>query len=371
MADSVFNENEQFLIEAREEVKTRDELGAEVNKLKTEFKKLSKNISQEEKSISDEITSTIKKRKKEIEDTYDDRIDDNRSKKKKVASKKDKKKNERVNERIEDETKHISQSTKELQTELKTLFKKDKVPGFCATKFYYSLFAPKGFDEILTLLISYVIYFAGIPAAVTFAMKMLVFDKNEKFANIAFWCAVCAAVVLIALIGIFFLIWNFTKNKHKEAILEGRAILNSIKDNKHEADKIKSSISKDKDESQYNLEAFDEKLKTLDEEADAIAKEKQEAIKEFEKETKQIITDEINNRRLPNLEKMKNEKEELEDRLNDKEKEYSDKVVEISKKYASFIGEDLCKQDKLTDLIALMEDGQAATVSEAISLYKG
>lgn len=374
MADNVFNENEEFLIQAREDVKARDELGAQVNKLKADQKKLSKSISQEEKSIADEISSTIKKRRKEIEDTYDDRIDDNRSKKKKVANKKDKKKTERVNERIEDETKHISHSTKELKHELKTVFKKDKVPGFCANKFYYSLFSPKGFDEILTMLISYIIYFVGIPSAVAFGMRFTVLKnalEAEKIKNMDFWCVVIAAVVLIVLIGIIILVWNFTKNKHRDAIAEGREIMNSIKKNNHDADAIKKSINKDTDESQYNLEAFDEKLKALDDEADAIGEEKKAALKVFEEETKQVITDEINGRRLPNLENMKTEKAELEDTLNAREKEYSDMLMQISNKYASYLGEDLCKQDKLTDLIALMDDGQASTVSEAISLYKG
>jgi hypothetical protein len=46
-------------------------------------------------------------------------------------------------------------------------------------------------------------------------------------------------------------------------------------------------------------------------------------------------------------------------------------VLYISNKYAKYIGEDLCKEDKLSDLITLMEEGQADTVSEAINLYKG
>ena len=43
----------------------------------------------------------------------------------------------------------------------------------------------------------------------------------------------------------------------------------------------------------------------------------------------------------------------------------------IANKYAAILGEDLCRQDKLEDLIAIMQEGQANTVSEAIAVYKG
>lgn len=50
---------------------------------------------------------------------------------------------------------------------------------------------------------------------------------------------------------------------------------------------------------------------------------------------------------------------------------YSDKVLQITNQYASYLGEEFCREDKLSDLIAIMEEGQAATVSEAINFYKG
>ena len=112
-------------------------------------------------------------------------------------------------------------------------------------------------------------------------------------------------------------------------------------------------------------------MANLDYEADTISDEKQEALKVFEEKTKQLIIDEINNRRLQAVEDMKAEKKSLDEKITKGEKMYSDKVLQITKEYASYLGEDLCKQDKLSDLIALMEEEQAETVSEAINLYKG
>ena len=151
----------------------------------------------------------------------------------------------------------------------------------------------------------------------------------------------------------------------------GRSIRDKMIANKKQANAIRHSINKDHDDSQYNLDAYDEKMDNLDAEADAIGKEKQEALRSFEEETTSMITEEINNRRLPALEAMKEEKANMENEIAAEEKRFSDQTLLIANKYAAILGEDLCRQDKLEDLIAIMQEGQADTVSEAIAVYKG
>lgn len=370
MADNVFNENEDYLIAARDAIRQKAQMGEELNQLRLQHKKLGKGIASEEKSISDEIASTIKKRRQEIEDTYDDRLDDNRARKRKVAVKRGKKKSERVNARIEDETKHISRDTREINAELKLLFKKNRVPGMCASRLYYIMFMPKGVDEMLLFVLSNLIYFLGIPSVFMLIIKNAVLDKKQNI-NMAFWCMLVLAVFIIVQLIIYFVVSNSTKNRHRDVIVQGRSLHDKIKANKRQADAIKESINKDKDETSYNLGAFDEKLASLDEEADAIEKEKQEAIRVFEDETTRLITDEINGRRLQVLEDMNKERAQLEDKIAQREKDYSDKVLEITNQYAAYIGEDMCKEERLSDLISIMEEGQAETVSEAISAYRG
>lgn len=366
---NLFNEKQDYLITARDDVVKRDAMAAELDKMKAYQKKLSKNIAAEEKSIADEISSTIKKRKQEISDTYDGRLDDNRARKKKVANKRDKKKSQRMNERIHNETKDIRKDNRELEIEMKTLLKKDKAPSICTSGIYYIMFMPRGGAEILGAIVSFILYFAGIPAGIMLLIKKLVIDT--KHVNTAFWCVLILAVVIIAQIVIYFIMYISTKNKHQEALSEARNIRDRIKANKKQMNAISNSINKDKDESAYKLDAYDEKLANLDEEADNIGNEKQKALKQFESETKQLIIDEINGRRLQTLEDMKAEKSSLDEKITKGESKYSEKLLQIANQYAAFIGEEFCKEDKLADLITLMDEGQAANVSEAISLYKG
>ncbi len=370
MPQNVFNENEEYLISAKEEVAKRDQMAAELENMKSLQKKLTRNIANKEKAVADEISSTIKKRKQEISDTYDDRLDDNRARKKKVSNKRDKKKNQKMNERIEDETKDIRKNTRELEIEMKTLLKKNKVPSFVSSKLFFAMFMPRGIGEIGTMLLSFIIYFVGIPSAVMGIIYQLVLS-NKKDINMAFWCVLIAAIFVVIQLIIYFVLYSTTKMRHHDVVVQARSIRDKIKANGRQIAAIKNSISKDKDESRYNLDSYDEKLASLEDEADAIGAEKQEALRVFEEETKQLIIDDINGKHLQALEDLKEEKKELEDKIAKGEKMYSEKVLQITNQYASYLGEELCRQDKLSDLIAIMEDGDADTVSEAINFYKG
>lgn len=73
MAENIFNEKQDYIVAARDEVIKRDEYAANIDRMKQQQKKLSRSIASEEKSIADEIATTIKKRRQDIQSTYDDR----------------------------------------------------------------------------------------------------------------------------------------------------------------------------------------------------------------------------------------------------------------------------------------------------------
>lgn len=370
MGENVFDEKLDYILAAKEAVVKRDDLAASVDAMKQQQKKINKSIAAEEKSISDEIASTIKKRRQEIQSTYDDRIDDNRAQKKKVANKRDKKKEERMDKRYQKETKNLRESDKDLKVEMQTLFRRNKMPAFCGKKLYFVLFYARNVKEIFAKLLAFLIGFAGIPALVTFLVKTFVLDKKQNV-NVAFWCVLVASVMLILLLLIYFGIYSATKLKHADVMKQARSIRDKMIANQKQAAAIRHSIKKDSDESQYDLDAYDEKLDNLDAEADTIGKEKLEALRTFEEETTAMIKEEINGRRLPALQAMKEEKDSLEKEVTAEEKRFSEQTLLVANKYATILGEELCRQDRLEALISIMQEGQADTVSEAISVYKG
>ena len=95
------------------------------------------------------------------------------------------------------------------------------------------------------------------------------------------------------------------------------------------------------------------------------------AIKVFENETKQVIVAEITSRRQPKIDSLKEELKSLEEKINAMESKLADMRSHLTDSYVTFLGKDLCTEEKLTDLISIMEEGTASTVSGAIEVYKG
>ena len=134
---------------------------------------------------------------------------------------------------------------------------------------------------------------------------------------------------------------------------------------------IRNKINKDKDDSQYGLDKYDDKLAELEEELDQISMEKQQAMTVFENETKQVLTNEVNDRRLGRLEQMKADLEAMEEQMAALDEDIQNSSLAIANNYGTILGKDFCTPARVADLISLMEDGTADTVSEAIAAYKG
>ncbi len=369
MSGNILNEDKSTLLKVLAEVKERDGLRADIQTMKQQRKRLLKQIQQEEKSIKDETLITLKKRKMELEDGYDRHLDKNRSDRKSVIDKKEKKKTERMNQRVKEETRSVYDEIKGYEADLKGLFRKNKVPSICSSKAYYALFAPSGFVEKLKMALILFGIFAAFPFVATLFLRGFVFSGTQNMKTLL--TVLVPAIWIIVCLLLYFLIYIKTKIKHLEVIEEGRKIRDSIKACNKKIKAIDNSIKKDQDESVYKLDAYDKQVKKLDKEADSINEDRKNALKNFDEKTKSDIVDEINGRRKPKLEAMKKEKAELEQSIKQCEAKEADKSLKITNKYATYVGEDFCKADKLNDLLAIMEEHDLSTIGEAIAAYKG
>lgn len=368
MQNNVFNENVDYLYQVQTDLEAVEQLKKELAEYKNQEKNLKKAIMAEEKSIQDEIAQIIRKRKIEIEKVYDDQIDANKNKNRSVRVKRDKAKSKRVDERVSIETAELAEENRQLQVEMRTLFKAQHVPSFCLTKLFYSLFMTKRFLEFLVLLLAILLTYAGIPSLM-YVLSIHVFFKGSS--NIPFLCTLTVSLTLFVLGFIYILILNKVKIKHYDTLMEGRNIKDKIAANKRQMKAIRNKINKDKDDSQYGLDKYDDKLAELEEELNQISQEKQDAMTTFENETKQLLTNEVNDRRLGKVEQMKADIENMEEHITALDEDIQNSSLAIANNYGAILGKDFCTPVKVADLISLMEDGTADTVSEAIAAYKG
>ncbi len=368
MQSNVFNENVDYLYQVQTDLEAVEQLKQELAEYKNQEKNLKKAITVEDKSIKDEIAQTIRRRKGEIEKVYDDQIDANKGRSRKVRTKRDKAKSKRVDERVSEETADLAEENRQLQVEMRTLFKAQHVPSFCRSRLYYAMFMTKRFYEFLILLAGMLIVYLGIPT-IMYLLSVNVFFKGSK--QLTVMCTLTVSLTLFLLGLIYILILNKTKLKHYDTLLDGRSIMDRIAANKRQIKAIRNKINRDRDDSQYGLDKYDDKLAELDEELNQISRDKQEAMTIFENETKQVLTNEVNDRRLGRLEEMKTNLEALEEQMASLNEDIQNSSLAIANNYGAILGKEFCTPVRVADLISLMEDGTADTVSEAIAAYKG
>ena len=367
MRSNVFDENVDYLYQVQTDLEAVEQLKSELAEYRYQEKNLKKSIATEEKSIQDEIAQTIKRRKNEIEKTYDKQIDANKAKSRTVWSKRDKAKSKRVGERVTYETAELAEENRQLQVEMRTLFKAQHLPSFSRTGFFYSLFMPKRAWEFLILIVSALVVYVAIPM-ITYLLCAGVF-KN-KADKLTLYTCIIVSLVLFVINLIYILIFNKVKLMHYDILLDGRQIRDEITANKRQMKAIRNKINKDKDDSQYGLDKYDDKLDELDKELEMISREKQEAMTVFENETKEVLINEVMDRRQPGLDDLKARLEHLEDDLALLEEDIQNSSLAIANNYGAILGKEFCTPEKVEDLISLMEDGTADTVSEAIAAYK-
>lgn len=337
--------------------------GFEENNKELELKEsnLEKEIEELKNTMNGQVYQMTKKRKEQLAKSFDQQIDTVRARIKKIAAKKEKSKNAKISQRIKEETADLTAENKQFDSEIKTLFKKNRIPFFCNSRFYYSLFCPKGIAEFLIALLFVFITLLLIPCGIYFLLL-----KEPKI-----WMLVAIYFIdIIIVAGGHMLIRHATLEKHRNEIDSARGIHNKIMANNKKIKAIRNAIMKDKDESPYNLEKYDKELFELDNKLSEIAQEKNMALKDFEANIRPTLEEEI---RTPYLKDINIRKEQF-DCVHKESLAAENKIKDLSlilaKDYGGYLGNDTLTLDKIDSLIEILEQKRANTIGEALNLQK-
>lgn len=370
MAEGVFNENQDFLIEARNIISEREEVDRSLSEKKAELKKLDKAVAQEDRSIQDEISSTISKRRSDLDARYNKQLTSLSNERKAVEAKKSKKKTQQMNENVKDSTKGLRKENSNYKDNLKYTLKENNVPSFCSSKLFYIMFMPSGISEILICLGIFAVGVALLPALISLIFRVTVFSDMAPY-DLKLWTIIVAAACIILFILIYVLIYINVKVRNIDVLRQTREMMTRINLNNKNIESIKKSITSDLDESKYDLREFDSKIAEIDEKQEALNYDRKNDLANFDEKVKHEIQEEIESRRIPKLTEMQSNLAELQAAVKELQDKSDALSTDISRRYAVYLGEDMCRSDKLDKLIQIMEDGDASTVSEAVSVYKG
>lgn len=320
-----------------------------------------KSIQSLEKTATDEVQATIKKRRTEIEGAFDKQMDKTRASIKKIKDKRDKSKNKKVSERIAEETASLRNDNHKIKLDAKTLFKQKRVPSYCNTKLYYALYYPRYLSDIVIIMFLLLLTLLVIPCGIYFFVL-----PEERI----LYLVLVYIITVVIFGGIYLLIGNHTKDKHSEVIKQVREMRHEIITNMKRIKAIKTSIKKDRDESSYGLENFDEELSKLDEELAGVAQQKKEALLAFENTTTQIITSETRKQYEEKLVAIKVDNDKVIVEIAQAENKIKALTLKIASEYEPFIGKDLITLDRIDSLINIIEAGNATTISEAVQFHR-
>lgn len=353
-------ESLELLERARETVAELSVAEDREKKMQQDEQRLRRTLETETKQMTDTVQATIKKRRQEIVASYDAEMGKVQDQLKKARTKREKARNQGMKERIAEETAELHSYNRELRERMRETFRKDHVPVLCRNRWYYSLYYPRWGREVLRMLLAVLLVFLALP----WGIYMMLPEQKTV------WLVLIYLADIVVLGGIYVAIGNRTKLKHLEALREGRQILDQIYANDKKIKVITATIRKDKNEAFYDLEKYDDEIARLEQESNEVADRKREALNTFETVTKNILQDEIESGYREKLQAAQAELDELKLQMKETAVELKERRLAIANDYAGHLGREFLEPFKLQELAGILRADRAATITEAMEVYR-
>lgn len=348
-----------FLNEAKQAVIELAKMQDQEDVLEQRVRQSKKELEAEEKAVADAIVQIIKKRTEEIQDSYDKELGKGQDRLKKARSKREKAKTQGVKERIGEETAALREENRQLNLQIKTLFRQNSVPGYCNSSLYYALYVPRRAGEFLKLLLVIGVCFLVIP----YGGYLLIPNRT------ALHLMVIYLLCIVVFGGIYVITGNKTKVAHDKPLKEGRLIRDQMHSNNKKIKVITQTIRKDKNEAIYDLQKHDDTIAQAEQELAEIADRKKEALNTFETVTKNILSDEITDNNKDKIAHLRSIYETVEQELRESTNAVKTKTLYITDHYESYLGREFLKPQRLEVLCSMIRDGSCSNLSEAITEY--
>ena len=313
-----------------------------------------------DQNTADAVNQTVKKRLDEINSSYDKEIAKGQERLKKARAKREKAKNKGMKERIAEETSELREHNRELKLQMKTLFQKERVPGFCNSTYYYALYDPRGVKEFMLFFMIILVCFLAVPCGIYF----LLLQQRQMW-----YLAAVYFLDVLLFGGLYVLVGNKTRLRYQDALKRGRAIRNTLRANRKKIRVITHTIQKDGNEDIYDLEKYDDEIACVEQELSEITTRKKDALNTFESVTKNIISDEIVASHKSHLDDLKQALEDTSLALRNLENSIKEQNIRITDTFGPYLGKEFLEPDRLSELSRIIQSGTASNITEAITAY--
>lgn len=320
------------------------------SELSAKEEQMEKQIQMLKKQLSDKTALVAKQRSAELCATYDEQLEKTKSRLKKVRAKKEKEKSTLVSDRIVAETSEVREEGRQLEEQIKQLYKESRIPRFLNNTFVHALYIPQSVKDILIILLTLVAVLFLLPCGIYY----LAFRPETIFLIVLY------IVTVLVFGGIYVAVGKVTKERHPKTFEKVKSLRRELKGNRKKIHSMERAIRKDKDESQYDLEKFNSELKELEDEIERISADKKTALKKFDTETKAVIAADLAAEFAKELDPLQDLHQQTYEQQRRAEESVKNLSMKLTSEYNSYLGKENLDIGMVDELIRIMEAGMAA-----------
>ncbi len=252
-----------FLEDARQAVVELAEFEKQEETLAQEEKKRLRVLETERKAVADAVNSTVKRRRDEIEKSYDDELGKLQDKLKRTRTRREKAKNQGIKGGLRKKRRSFTRTTESFPCGC----------GRCSSRIVFHLSAKahctmRCISEGIQRISDGVDYLCDL-FPVDPVRHLQAASRTEDFIpgdDLRRGCG-CFG-------GLYILIGNWTKDRHLAALQEGRSIRSLIAANNRKIAVITSSIRRDRSEALYDLEKYDDEISQMEQDLETAKKKR-------------------------------------------------------------------------------------------------
>jgi len=346
----------EFLTDALNIVDTLDADRQQLQQYNDTKKQLDKSLETMTRNIEREKAETIKSRRADIEEGFNKQIKAVDGEISAINGRRAKARAEGVKNRVADNTAGLKEEIANLKLQISEYIKANQAPGLLKSRLFYSLFSPINItDWILDILL------AAIP------VLAVVYAYYKQVSLTTFIGIIVAIVVLVV---IYVVVASNTKGKHHEAVYACKNMMKGIEEREKAIRAIAKNIQKDKDDTIYNLGDYDNELLEKNRQKADINAQKAEALNHFDSATKQVLTEEIDAKYAEDLRLLRGDIAQNADAVSTYTQRVAAGENRLNNEFVQYVGTRNLTHDKIEQMIGMIDSGEAASVSDAISKIK-
>lgn len=335
-----------------------DEAEKDKTRLTGELRQSEKAYSSMEKSVAEEITTALKKKKEEIAATYDRELSQYQDQIDVCKTERAKAKANAIAQRIQVETAPLNQQNQQLEAQIELKFKENKVPVVCKKRAISMLFFPKNSrDWTIDILVGVGLIFF-IPL----------------FFSLAISNRLVLAFTFFVYVGALFTVYLYLLHKYMLKFAgvneEVEELRKQIRINNKNKQLMTNRIKKSQDETGYNLGSFDDKITGIQQVMQNAVEKRQEALENFESEIRHQITADITAANKDELLGLQQEFESKRQELSDKKEEIEQIEKQLKEEYEPVFGKDLLYKQRLNKFDSFCQENADLSLEEALTQYR-